>query len=312
MRFGLTDRRSLTGNRFLDALLGHFAGGGAFFTGCSLVLAGVMLRASAGASAGDGELPARLGTAAGLVGAAVVGFAACPLPRWYFGTAAILFLGWLWLARPTGATDSRVLTSALLAGWTLLGVGWELSWRVGPTLPTAAERELVVVGDSLTAGIGREPETWPDVLARRYDVPVAVRAVPGAKVADPLAEPWWDVPETGGVLLVELGGNDLLARTNPGAFRDDLRTLLGRLERRTVGRGGAVVMLGLPSVPGRPQYGRVQRAVCGELGVPLIPHRVLAGVLFGPDATVDGLHLSPAGHAAMADAVWGWVGPSLP
>ena len=302
----------MTGNRLLDAFLGHFAGGGAFFTGCGLVLAGVTLRAAAGSAGGDGELPARLGTAAGLLGAAVVGFAACPLPRWSFGFAALFLLGWLVFARPACGAGWRFGSAAALAAWTLLGAGWELTWRVGPALPAAAGREVVVVGDSLTAGIGGEAETWPDVLRRTAAVPVAVRAVPGAKVADPLRGAGWDLPETAGVVVVELGGNDLLARTNPGAFRSDLRTLVERLKRRVAGRGGVVAVLELPSVPGRPQYARMQRAVCGEAGVPLIPRRVLAGVLFGPDATVDGLHLSPAGHAAMAGAVWAWVGTALP
>ena len=302
----------MTGSPPLDAVVGHFAGGGAFFTGCSLVQAGVTLRASAKSAGGDGELPARLGTAAALVGAAVVGFAACPLPRWYFGFAAVFFLGWLAFARPACGAGWRWGSAGVLAAWLLLGAGWEWSWRVGPTVPRAAERALVVVGDSLTAGLGREPALWPDLLGERHRVAVTVRAVAGAKVEDALTDPDLAAPETGGVILVELGGNDLLARTNPGAFRSDLRTLVERLKRRAAGRGGAVAALELPSIPGRPQYARMQRAVCSEAGVPLIPRRVLAGVLFGPGATVDGLHLSPAGHAAMAAAVWEWVGPALP
>ena len=302
----------MTDSRVIAAVLGHFAGGGAFFTGCALILAGAALRASAGLSAGDGELPARLGTAAGLLGAAVVGFSACPLPRWYFGFAVVFSLGWLVFARPACGAGWRFGAAGLLAGWVLLGAAWELSWRVGPALPAAAERELVVVGDSLTAGIGRERALWPDVLGEAHSVRVVVRAVPGARVADPLADPWWDLPETGGVILLELGGNDLLGRTNPGAFREDLRTLLERLKRRAAARGGTVAALGLPSIPGRPQYGRAQRAACAAAGVPLIPRRVLAGVLLAPGATVDGLHFSPAGHAAMAAAVWEWVGPALP
>ena len=301
----------MTGNRLLDAFLGHFAGGGAFFTGCGLILAGVILRA-AGATTRNGELAARLGTAAGLTGAVVVAFAACPLPRWYFGFAFTVLLAWLVFARPACGAGWRFGSAGALAGWILLGVGWELTWAVGPTVGPVAERELVVVGDSLTAGIGRERVLWPSLIARDRGVRVVVRAEAGAKTDDPLRDPGWDLPETGGVILLELGGNDVLGGTNPGAFRSDLRTLLERLRRRAAGRGGRVVALGLPLPPGRPAYGRMQRAVCSELNVPLIPRHVLAGAMFGPDATVDGLHLSPAGHAALAEAVWDRVREAFP
>ena len=302
----------MTGSRFLDAFLGHFAGGGAFFTGCGLLLAGVASRALAKDAPGASELPARLGTAAGLTGAVIVAFAACPLPRWWFGFAFTFLLGWLVFARPACGAGWRFGSAGVFAAWLLWGAAWEATWAVGPAIPPAAERELVVVGDSLTAGVGRESALWPAMIGRDREVPVVVRAVAGAKVEDVLRGANGPLPETGGVVLVELGGNDVLGGTNPGAFRSDLRTLLDRLRRRTADRGGRVVMLELPLPPGRAAFGRMQRAACEEARVPLVPRRVFAGVLFGPDATVDGLHLSPAGHAAMADAVWDWLGPAFP
>jgi len=42
--------------------------------------------------------------------------------------------------------------------------------------------------------------------------------------------------------------------------------------------------------------------------VPLIPRARLAWVLGQPGATVDGLHLSAAGHAALAKVIWGSIG----
>ncbi len=40
----------------------------------------------------------------------------------------------------------------------------------------------------------------------------------------------------------------------------------------------------------------------------LIPKRVLLGVLTVDEATVDGIHLSPAGRQLMADVVWQTLG----
>ncbi|MEM9702669.1 MAG: SGNH/GDSL hydrolase family protein, partial [Planctomycetota bacterium] len=146
----------------------------------------------------------------------------------------------------------------------------------------------------------------------RYDLRVVASAKAGARVSDALNDPSWEIPETGGVLLVELGGNDMLGNTNVGAFRSRLRTLLGRLNRRVSDRGGRVVVVGLPLPPLHAAYGRAQRDACRSAGVLLIPRHVLADVLFAPNATIDSLHLSPSGHEAMAEAIWRQLGDCLP
>ncbi|QDT16858.1 SGNH/GDSL hydrolase family protein [Alienimonas californiensis] len=307
----------MTGNRLLDAIAGHFAGGGAFFTACGLLLAAVGLRLAAGLATGgpEGRTADRLshvGVLVALVGTVVLIFSACPLPRWWYGFVFCVAAWWAFASRPTWSRGWRFGSAATLAALLLWGAGWELTWRLPPTIPPAAERELVIVGDSLTAGVGGDGPHWPERLSRTRDLPVAVRAVPGATVADPLAGLGWEVPETGGVLLLELGGNDMLGGTNVGAFRSDLRTLLERLERRTAERGGTVVAVGLPLPPFHGAYGRAQRTACQQAHVPLIPRHLLANVLFGPNATTDGLHLSPAGHEAMAEAMWNAVGDALP
>ena len=322
----------MTGSRPLDLLLGHFAGGGAFFTACGLLACALALRAAAwprgdAASAGDaagetaGEVTrvglaadgaGRAGVLVGLTGATVLAFSAAPLPRAWYGFTFCAVLWWLFAARPDWAAGWRWGSTAAVGGLAAVGAVWELAWWRVPNLPRAAERAVVVVGDSLAAGIGRETVLWPAVLGERLGADVAVRAVPGAKVADPLTDPWWDLPDTGGVMLLELGGNDVLGRTNPGAFREDYRTLLERLRRRTADRVGAVVAVAIPLPPFRAAYGRAQRAACDQAGVPLIPRRVLASALFGPAATVDGLHLSPAGHRALAAALAPALAPALP
>ena len=307
----------MTGHALSDALLGHFAGGGAFFTACGLLGIAVGLRLRGGRRSLDPKSAAaerwsRTGAAVGLTGAAVLTFSACPLPRWWYGFVYCAAAWWVFASRPGWSKGWRYGSAATLAALTLWGAGWELTWRVAPTVPPVTERELVVVGDSLTAGVGGEAARWPDLLAERRDVRVVTIAVAGARVHDALDPPGWGVPESGGVVLLELGGNDMLGGTNPGQFRSDLRTLLERLKRRTADRGGTVVAVGLPLPPFHAAYGRAQRAASVEAGVPLIPRRVLADVLFGPGATTDGLHLSPSGHAAMAGAIWGAVGDAMP
>ena len=48
---------------------------------------------------------------------------------------------------------------------------------------------------------------------------------------------------------------------------------------------------------------RAPTRLAKEYGAVLIPKRILAEVIRAPGATLDGIHLSPTGHAALAAAV---------
>ena len=98
------------------------------------------------------------------------------------------------------------------------------------------------------------------------------------------------------LVLLEIGGNDVLAGTPPQDFERALDALLGRL------RAGdrTVIMLELPLPPLYNSYGRIQRRLARRHGAPLVPKRVILGVLTTPGATVDTIHLSRKGHEQMA------------
>jgi lysophospholipase L1-like esterase len=115
------------------------------------------------------------------------------------------------------------------------------------------------------------------------------------------------VEETDAVVLVEIGGNDLLNGTSPDEFERHLRALLAALRRP----GRTVVMLELPLVTFFAGYGRAQRALAEEYGVFLVPKRIFAGVLAAPGATADGLHLSAAGTRLMAERLLPILAPAL-
>jgi acyl-CoA thioesterase-1 len=159
------------------------------------------------------------------------------------------------------------------------------------------------MGDSLAAGGGggRE-ETWPRLLARTRGVEVVDLSEVGATVATALGRVD-RLPPGGGVILVEIGGNDLLGPTSATDFDRDLGELLDRVCRP----GRVVLMLELPLPPFCNGFGLAQRRQAAAHGVGLVPKRVLMGVLTGEGATTDGIHLSAAGHERMAEAVWAAV-----
>ncbi len=101
------------------------------------------------------------------------------------------------------------------------------------------------------------------------------------------------------LILIELGGNDLIAGESSASFARALDTVLARLA--TPGR--TLVMFELPLLPDRIAYGQVQRRLCSKYGVWLIPKRFLTGVIADQDATSDGLHLTEVGTRRMEAVV---------
>lgn len=193
--------------------------------------------------------------------------------------------GW---ARGCGLVGVGVVCVALFA---------ELRWWPRATI-TGAEHGVVVIGDSLSAGIGGGEVVWPRQLAERTGYDVVSVAFPGARIADwrrQLARADLD----GRVVVVLLGGNDMLGRGSAEAFHVELEALVLAVRAG----GGRPLLVEFPVLPARGGFGRAMRAVATNHDVPLLHRRFLAAVLQAPEATVDGLHLSQAGHRHLARAV---------
>ena len=101
------------------------------------------------------------------------------------------------------------------------------------------------------------------------------------------------------LVLLEIGGNDLLAGMPVSAFQNALDILL----RRVTTPGRAVMMFELPLLPYQITYGQIQRRLAAKYRITLIPKRFFISVLSGQDATSDGLHLLPEGNRRMASLV---------
>jgi acyl-CoA thioesterase-1 len=162
--------------------------------------------------------------------------------------------------------------------------------------------KLVVLGDSLSAGLGLSAsDAFPAKLQKALkDKGIAVdignAGVSGDTASGGRDRLDWSVPEgTQGVIL-ELGANDALRGTDPAVTRAALSDILTRLKAR----GVAVVLCGMLAPPNYGKdYAARFNAIFPELsksfGVPLYPF-FLDGV--AADAKLnqaDGIHPTPAG-----------------
>lgn len=109
------------------------------------------------------------------------------------------------------------------------------------------------------------------------------------------------------VVLIEIGGNDLLAGVPSATFEKSLDATLSKLAMP----GRTVVMFELPLLPHKIAYGQIQRRMAAKYHVWLIPKRCFVEVIGGRDATSDGLHLSESGAHRMATLVATVLSPVL-
>ena len=285
----------------MNPIVYHIASGQAFFTGCSLIILAALLSLS------DKQWSRRLMGLSFLLGVIAVAVSSTPLPWWFYGVAAFGTLFWLgttfkkhWFKKHwrKGAAE------AVIGVW-LLGLLLEVPYHLSPNVKSVSSRKLTVIGDSITAGLDKQTETWPHLLARKHALTVQDLSYVGETVGRARNRLTQSQVESSLVLL-EIGGNDILGSTTPDRFESDLDGLLTELD--TPGR--QLVMLELPLPPFYHAFGRIQRSLAKKHGVKLVPKRVLLSVLAGGDATLDSIHLSQAGQQQMAEVLWKILGPA--
>ena len=180
----------------------------------------------------------------------------------------------------------------------------------------ASRPRIVVLGDSLTAGLGlRGDESYPTLLQQDleqaglgYDVINA--GVSGDTSAGGLSRLDWALDGDVRVLVVALGGNDALRGLPP----DELKHNLAQIIERAQARGITVVLAGMeaPTNYGRDYivaFHKIYPALARQYHVAFVPF-LLQGV--AGDAWLnqrDGIHPTAQGARIVAENVWAVLRP---
>ena len=279
----------------MNPLFIHLGSGAGFFSGMGIVALAVCLAYA---------IPNRWMLAgcdvAVAVGMLLVALSSTPLPPYVLPAWFVVTLvGLVALHIRSASMRTRAMFAAPVIALCVIAGAIELPHHVTPDPPKGTFSRLYIFGDSITAGIGREDgPRWPTIVQRDTGVTVVDLAVGGAVVSD-MTRVAGRTKLGDGLVLIEIGGNDMFRRTEVGSFEQDLDELLTRVK----GPGRGVAMFELPLVPFHAEMGRAQRRVSKKHGIMLIPKRYFASVFTGSDATVDGLHLSGKGHRRMAQIV---------
>lgn len=159
-------------------------------------------------------------------------------------------------------------------------------------------KTIVCLGDSITFGVGAEPgQPFPAVLAAKLNREVINEGVSGDTTEDGLARVDQALAHNPWMVIVELGGNDILQRVPPERTEAALRRLLDRLLAARV-----VPVLVELEVPFAGRYSDVFERVEDDYDVPVVED-ALRKILLDPALKADEIHPNAEGHAKLAEAV---------
>lgn len=187
--------------------------------------------------------------------------------------------------------------------------------------PQIASKRLKIVafGDSLTAGFGLlETESYPYLLQQKlnadgFEYEVVNAGVSGDTTLGGLERIDWVLEqENVKILVLELGGNDLLRRMPVDAMKSNLSKMIEKAKARNV----KVLLCGMLAPPGvGMEYQRdFQMAfpdLASEHGLPFLPF-LLEGVALKKELNQpDGIHPNAEGEKIMTDNVYRALKPLL-
>ena len=228
-----------------------------------------------------------------------------------------------------GTTIGRSRKAYLLLtafAWWALGCSPPAPEPAPPAAAPAPEADsqrpvVLFLGTSLTAGYGLPAEqAFPALIQQRIDeagtgYEVVNAGVSGDTSAGGLRRIDWLLRQPIAVLVLELGGNDMLRGLDVPAMQANLGEIIERT--RAAHPRARVLIAGMRAAPNLgSQYAAAFDRSFADLAqrydAALIPF-LLVGVAAEPELNQpDGIHPTEAGHRLLADTVWVALEPLLP
>jgi acyl-CoA thioesterase-1 len=181
------------------------------------------------------------------------------------------------------------------------------------TPAAGGKRTLLILGTSLTAGLGLDPkDAYPALLEAKADSAglawtVVNAGLSGETSAGALRRADWVLSGPGDVVVVETGANDGLRGVEVDSTRANIRALLARVKAAKPGVPVLLVQMEAPPNMGQRytrQFHDMYAALAKEAEVPLLPFLLdgVAGVAKYNQA--DGIHPNEDGSKLVAANLW--------
>jgi acyl-CoA thioesterase I len=207
----------------------------------------------------------------------------------------------------------RMSCRKFLALGLLLVTGGGL-WAEDAPNANGAKKRIVVLGDSITAGYGLDPqEAYPALLQKKIDAAglpytVANAGVSGDTTAGGLRRIAWALGQQGAeVLVVALGGNDGLRGIQPEQTRENLAGIIDKARAKNPQMKVVVAGMQMPDNMGAEfttKFKALYPEVAKEKKVALVPF-LLEGVGGSEELNqADRIHPTAEGQGKVAETVW--------
>jgi acyl-CoA thioesterase-1 len=189
-------------------------------------------------------------------------------------------------------------TYLFIAFWLALLAG------CGPSVPKlgklAPSDVIVAFGDSLTFGTGAsEAESYPVVLGQLIARKVVRAGVPGEITEGGLARLQEVIDEhKPKLMIVCLGGNDMLRKVDEGQTKSNLRTIVKTIQSQ----GIAVMLVGVPKPALVTSAAPFYEDIAKEFNIPY-EGKIVTDVLYQRDQKSDAIHPNAKGYRRMAEAI---------
>ena len=181
---------------------------------------------------------------------------------------------------------------------------------------SAQQKQILIFGDSITAGFGLEEENaFPafiqqkiDSLGMNYNVVNA--GLSGETSAGGLRRIDWVLQQNVDVFVLELGGNDGLRGIDPENTKQNLQGIMDKVEEKYP--DAKIILTGMEAPPNMGErYTSRFRSIFFELAeendVIFMPF-VLEGVAGDPELNQgDGIHPTEEGHRVIAENLWEYL-----
>ena len=195
------------------------------------------------------------------------------------------------------------------------------SAAVGATSPAPAENpqpgarraRVVLLGTSLTAGLGLDPSrAYPTLLQQKadsagYKVDIVNAGLSGETSAGALRRAGWVLDQPAAAIVLEVGANDGLRGVNPDSTYANLVAVITEIRRTQPAAKILLVQMEAPTNLGRDYTSRfhaVYERAAKDAGVPLLPF-LLDGVAGNPRLNQgDGIHPNAEGSRIVANTMW--------
>jgi acyl-CoA thioesterase-1 len=191
---------------------------------------------------------------------------------------------------------------------------------LGGAVQMTPARVILILGDSITAGHGLEPdESFPALLQKKIDAQgwkfrVINAGQSGDTSASGLARLDWLLKNRIDVLVLELGGNDGLRGLPPETTRKNLQAIIDRTKQRYPQAKVIIAGMRVPPNMGRDYSARFEstfRDLAKHNQAVLIPF-ILEGVGGVRELNLpDGIHPTAKGQEIVAQNVWKALEPVL-